>query len=178
MDDEELEVKESESARPGFGVRFKFVNLHPGETYSIKFSSGAVFAGGISSAPEGLRLYRNRLTFTTPPVAGHVGYLSREFVAGMEITERSISGSAEMPGPAAFQMTVADAADIFADGDFTHDIGFDVPPTCCLCGCGPADPDCPKEGEAQTKCYGYMGQFFCCLDPPYEAEDEADGSAG
>ncbi|PYS82134.1 MAG: hypothetical protein DMF67_13905 [Acidobacteria bacterium] len=178
MDDVEIEVKESESARPGFGVRFKFVNLLPGQTCSIRLLSGAVFAGGISSAPEGLRLYRNRLTFTTPATSGDPGeYMSREFSAGMEITERNIAGSAELPGPAAFQMTVANAADIFTAGDFSHDIRIDVPPTCCLCGCGPANPTCPDVDGAKTKCYGYMGQFFCCLDPPYEGEQGPDGPA-
>jgi hypothetical protein len=44
---------------------------------------------------------------------------------------------------------------------FSVGIGFEVPPTCVVCGAGP-EAECP----GSLKLCGYMGHFFCCLDCP------------
>jgi hypothetical protein len=86
--------------------------------------------------------------------------LSGSLSAGLMITSTKFGGETNIAPPVVLQVNCLGLAATQADS-FSVDIGFDIPPTCVVCGAGPGT-QCP----GSMKLCGAMGHYFCCLDCP------------
>lgn len=147
----------------GQPATFTFWNLSPSTSYFVKLTSGATYSHAvfqIDSVITNVFVDDQQLSFDT--VASDSEWVSGSLSVGLMITSGSFGGEANIAAPVVLQVDCLGDTTTQA-GTFSVGIGFEVPPTCVVCGAGP-EADCP----GSMKLCGYMGQFFCCQDCPYE----------
>ncbi len=145
----------------GEPAKFQFWNLSPSTSYVVELTAGATYSGVIFAADGAITnasLKGGQLSFET--VASDSEWLSGSINVGLMIGSRNFGGQANIAAPVVMEVTCLGSTTTQAD-TFSVDIGFDIPPTCLICGAGP-NLECP---ERMQLC-GDMGHFYCCLDCP------------
>jgi hypothetical protein len=149
------------SVAQGQPAHFRFWNLSPSKSYFVKLTSGATYSGAIfqtDSIFTNVVVNGQQLSFDTTD-AKHE-WLSGSLSVGLMINWGTFEGEANIAAPVVMQVDCLGSATT-QHKTFSVGIGFEVPPTCVVCGAGP-EMECP--GSMQL--CGYMGRFFCCRDCP------------
>jgi hypothetical protein len=145
----------------GQPATFNFWNLSPSTSYFVRLTSGATFSGAIfqtDSVFTKVVVNDQQLSFET--VSSNGEWLSGSLSAGLMIFSGNFSGETNIAPPVVLQVDCLGSATTQAD-TFTVGIGFEVPPTCVVCGAGP-EAQCP---DSMNLCI-FSEHFFCCRDCP------------
>jgi hypothetical protein len=177
----------------GRSVQFEFVGLQPGQQCQIDFN-GMGFTRNVEAIP-GLAITpgSSRLFLMAPLDPGAESLPGPiQFTAGMIFAQRQPGGSAILPtGVTLYISYYVEQQTVNKKLDGTGSVqsfslpDLSLPPTCYIAtegfpnhlgppnrNCqGPVNSNCCAEqigGSGGAACpYGYMGEFYCCIDPPY-----------
>jgi hypothetical protein len=156
-------------------------NATPGAQVTVSLEKG-IFTGpaaALGSTPAAVaaavKLDKGTLSLTIPAGALPSGGATVSLTVPARMTGSAIRLKAAPPLVLAARSGTGGPPVVNQGGEASVQL-FGDPPTCARLGCGPSNP-CPQSycmynGKPipGCGCYGYMGVFYCCIDPPYSAQ--------